>query len=69
MQLKIGAKMIKLGDYVQTTKEYNSLCFISGQVIEDYGNIVVIIDDDAETNDDRLEFHKSELEIVEKEVQ
>ena len=55
---------IKVGDYVQTTKEYNSLCEISGEVIEDYGNKVVIIDDCAEDDDDRLEFHKSDLEIV-----
>ena len=55
---------IRVGDYVRTTEEYNSLCSISGEVIEDYGNKVVIIDDCAETDDDRLEFHKSDLEIV-----
>ena len=55
---------IKVGDYVKTTEEYNSLCSISGEVIEDYGNKVVIIDDCAETDDDRLEFEKSDLEIV-----
>ena len=55
---------ITVGDYVKTTKEYNSLWFILGEVIEDYGNKVVIIDDCAETDDDRLEFHKSDLEIV-----
>ena len=27
---------IKIGDLVQTTQEYNSLCSISGEVIEDY---------------------------------
>ena len=64
---------ITVGDYVRTTEEYNSLCSISGKVIEDYGNKVVIIDDCAETDDDRLwevhlEFHKSDLEIVSKEV-
>ena len=59
---------IKIGDYVKTTEEYNSLCSISGEVIEDYGNKVVIIDDCAETDDDRLEFHKSDLEIVLEEV-
>jgi len=56
---------IEVGDYVQTTKEYDSLCSISGEVIEDYGNKVVIIDDCAETDDDRLEFHKSDLQIIE----
>ena len=60
---------ITVGDYVRTTEEYNSLCSISGKVIEDYGNKVVIIDDCAETDDDglwevHLEFHKSDLEIV-----
>ena len=59
---------IKIGDYVKTTEEYNSLCSISGEVIEDYGNKVVIIDDCAETDDDRLEFYKSDLEIVLEEV-
>ena len=56
---------IAVGDYVQTTEEYDSLVSISGKVIEDYGNKVVIIDDCAETDDDRLEFHKSDLQIIE----
>jgi len=62
---------ITVGDYVQTTEEYNNFCtvlgrvsFISGEVVEDYGNKVVIIDDAAETDDDRLEFHKSDLEVA-----
>ena len=66
---------ITVGDYVQTTEEYNNFCtvlgrvsFISGEVVEDYGNKVVIIDDAAETDDDRLEFHKSDLEIIEEVV-
>jgi len=56
---------IEVGDYVQTTEEYDSLCSISGEVIEDYGNKVVIIDDCADTDDDRLEFYKSDLQIIE----
>ena len=52
---------ISVGDFVQTV---NTLCPISGEVIEDYGSSVVIIDQDAETDDDRLEFHKSDLEVV-----
>ena len=56
---------IEVGDYVQTTEEYDSLCSISGEVIEDYGNKVVIIDNCAETDDDTLEFHKSDLQILE----
>ena len=62
---------ITVGDYVQTTEEYNNFCtvlgrvsFISGEVVEDYGNKVVIIDDAAETYDDMLEFHKSDLEVA-----
>ena len=55
---------IKVGDYVKTTEEYNSWVSISGEVIEDYGNKVVIIDDCAETDDDRLEFKKSDLQEV-----
>ena len=38
---------------------------ITGTVVEDWGNNVVIIDDDAETLDDKLEFKKSELELEE----
>ena len=57
---------ISIGDYVTTTEEYDSLCSISGEVIEDYGNTVVIIDDSAETDDDKLEFHKSDLEEIKK---
>ena len=53
--------LMDIGDRVQTI---NTLCPISGEVIEDYGNTVVIIDDAAETYDDRLEFHKSDLEVV-----
>ena len=34
------------------------------EALEDYGNKVVIIDDVAETYDDRLEFHKSDLELA-----
>ena len=52
---------MNIGDTVQTI---NTLCPISGEVVEDYGNKVVIIDDAAETDDDRLEFHKSDLEVA-----
>ena len=52
---------MNIGDRVQTI---NTLCPISGKVVEDYGNKVVIIDDAAETYDDKLEFHKSDLELA-----
>ena len=38
---------------------------ITGIVVEDDGKWVVIIDDHAETYDDRLEFKVSEVEEVE----
>ena len=53
--------LMDIGDRVQTL---NTFVPITGEVIEDYGNTVVIIDDAAETDDDRLEFHKSDLEVV-----
>tara|TARA_R100001082_G_C4307872_1_gene135420 strand:- start:602 stop:784 length:183 start_codon:yes stop_codon:yes gene_type:complete len=49
----------EIGDRVQTI---DTLCTISGTVVEVYNNLIVISDDDAETDDDRLEFKKSELE-------
>ena len=45
---------MNIGDTVQTI---NTLCPISGTVVEIYDNLIVISDDDAETDDDRLEFH------------
>ena len=66
LPIRFGGSLmsIKVGDYVRTTEEYNDFCTISGEVIEDWGNKVVIIDDCAETDDDRLEFKKSDLEII-----
>ena len=55
---------ITVGDYVQTTEQYNPLFSISGTVVEIYDNLVVISDDDAETDDDRLEFHVDDLEVA-----
>ena len=52
-----------IGDRVQTL---NTLCPISGTVVEIYDNLIVISDDDAETDDDRLEFHIDDLETVDK---
>ena len=49
-----------IGDRVKVINQV-----ITGTVVEDWGNKVVIIDDDAETLDDRLEFKKSELELEE----
>jgi hypothetical protein len=49
--------MITIGDQVRVIGQD-----ITGKVIEDYGNKVVIVDDDAETLDLNLEFKKSEVE-------
>ena len=53
---------MNIGDRVQTI---NTLCPISGTILEIWDNLIVISDDDAETDDDRLEFHESDLEVVE----
>ncbi len=56
---------IKVGDYVRTIEEYNPWGSISGEVIEDHGNKVVIIDDGAEYDEDLyLLLNKSDLEEV-----
>ena len=52
---------MNIGDRVQTI---NTLCPISGTIVEIWDNLIVIIDDDAETDDDRLEFNVSDLEVV-----
>ena len=53
--------MMNIGDRVQTI---NTLCPISGTIVDIYDNLIVISDDDADTDDDRLEFHVSDLELV-----
>ena len=53
--------MMNIGDRVQTI---NTLCPISGTIVDIYDNLIVISDDDAETDDDRLEFHVSDLEVI-----
>ena len=52
---------MNIGDRVQTI---NTLCPISGTIVDIYNNLIVISDDDAETDDDRLEFNLSDLEVV-----
>ena len=52
---------MKIGDRVQTI---NTFCPISGTIVDIYNNLIVISDDDAETDDDRLEFHVDDLEEV-----
>ena len=50
-----------IGDRVQTK---NTLCPITGQIVDMYKNLVTIADDDAETTDDLLSFHADDLEVV-----
>ena len=52
---------MNIGDRVQTI---NTLCPISGTILEIWDNLIVISDDDAETDDDRLEFNVCDLELV-----
>lgn len=57
--------MITVGDKVIFRGEnWGHLVSVIGTVIEDHGNSVVIQDQDAETDDDRLEFKKSELRLL-----
>ena len=41
---------------------------ITGIIVEVCNNLIIISDDDAETNDDRLEFHVDDLEQIEEET-
>ena len=57
--------MITVGDKVIFRGEnWGHLVSVIGTVIEDHGNRVVIQDQDAETDDDTLEFKKSELRLL-----
>ena len=49
--------MFKVGDKVKVIDQE-----ITGTVVEDWGNLVVIEDEESEFDDNRLEFKKSELE-------
>lgn len=51
--------MIKVGDKVKVIEQE-----ITGTVVEDWGNLVVIEDEESEFDDNRLEFKKSELEEI-----
>ena len=52
---------MNIGDRVQTK---NTFCPITGQIVDMYKNRVTIADDDAETVDQLLSFHASELELI-----
>lgn len=55
---------MEINDRVQTIQTFAFGYKIKGRIIEDWGNTVVLLDDDAETDDARLEFSKSDLEII-----
>lgn len=58
--------MISIGDKVIYKGEnWGSPVSVTGTVIEDYGNSIVMVDDHAETDDERLEFKKSEVKLLE----
>ena len=52
---------MEIGDRVQTL---NTLCPITGEIVDMYKNYVTIADDDAETVDDLLSFHADDLEVI-----
>ena len=53
--------LMEIGDRVQTL---NTLCPITGEIVDMYKNYVTIADDDAETTDDLLSFHADDLEVI-----
>ena len=58
--------MITIGDkIIYQGENLGNLVKVIGTVVEDHGNKVVIKDQDAETDDDRLEFKKSEVKLLE----
>ena len=50
---------MEIGDKVKVINQE-----ITGTIVEYCGNSFVIIDDGAETLDDRLEYKKSELKLI-----
>ena len=51
---------VEVGDRVKVINQE-----ITGTIIEVCNSLIIISDDDAETNDDRLEFHVDDLEQIE----
>ena len=52
---------MEIGDRVQTL---HTLEPITGEIVDMYKNYVTIADDDAETVDDLLSFHATDLEVI-----
>ena len=53
--------LMDIGDRVQTL---NTFVPITGEIVDMYKNLVTIADDDAETTDDLLSFHATDLEVI-----
>ena len=53
--------IMEIGDRVQTL---NTFVPITGEIVDMYKNYVTIADDDAETTDDLLSFHATDLEVI-----
>ena len=54
---------VEVGDRVKVINQE-----ITGTIIEVCNSLIIISDDDAETNDDRLEFHVDDLEQIKEEA-
>ena len=50
---------MNIGDSVKVINEN-----ITGEIVDIFGNLAIIIDDDSEFDDNRLEYKISELELV-----
>tara|TARA_Y100000389_G_C17464800_1_gene524593 strand:- start:2306 stop:2482 length:177 start_codon:yes stop_codon:yes gene_type:complete len=50
---------VEVGDRVKVIDQE-----ITGTIVEVFNSLIIISDDDAETNDDRLEFHVDDLEQI-----
>ena len=54
---------VEVGDRIKVIDQE-----ITGTIVEVCNSLIIISDDDAETNDDRLEFRISDLEKIEEEA-
>ena len=54
---------VEVGDRVKVIDQE-----ITGTIVEVCNSLIIISDDDAETNDNRLEFHVDDLEQIEEET-
>ena len=50
---------MNVGDFVKVIDQN-----ITGKIIELFGNLAIIVDDDSEFDDNRLEYKISELELI-----